>query len=126
MENGTQDDLAENLAEQFLKEVSTGQEVDEEDKDELLQENLGGPFVFTRPEQEFAKKTVPIEAGGPDELNALPQAVGSLAIASADEEVEAVETCREQGEEESDYVDPESEPESRLEPDLHELKRPAK
>jgi hypothetical protein len=49
-----------------------------------------------------------------------------LAIASADEEVEAVETCREQGEEESDYVDPESEPESRLEPDLHELKRPAK
>jgi hypothetical protein len=126
MAKGTKDDLAENLAQQYLKEANSGQEVDEESKDELLEEALGGPFVFTSPEQEFARKAVPVEGGGPVELNALPQAVGPLAIASPDEEVEAVETSREQGEEEPDYVDPEAEPESQMEPDLHGLKRPPK
>lgn len=122
MAKGTKDDLAENLAQQYLKEASSGQESDEEGKDELLEEDLGGPYVFTSSEQEFAKKAVPVAGGGPVELNALPQAVGPLAIASADEEVEAAETSREQGEEESDYIDPQAEPESQLEPDLHDLK----
>jgi hypothetical protein len=51
----TQDDLAENLAEEFLQGATSGGEaVAEEQNDEVTPEELGGPFVETSAREEFA------------------------------------------------------------------------
>jgi hypothetical protein len=91
--SGTPDDLAEFLGEQYLREA-----VDDDDgegsRDEEVTEELGGPFVESRPEQEFGPTqeggNVGEARGGADEVptvrerSPLPQAVGALAIAAPD------------------------------------------
>ena len=47
------DDLAENLAEDYLQAATQGMEV-EEDHDQVVPEELGGPFVETSAAEEFA------------------------------------------------------------------------
>ena len=93
--SGTPDDLAEFLGEQYLREA-----VDDDDgegsRDEEVTEELGGPFVETRPEQEFGSTQEGGNVGdsptGAEEVptvrvrSALPQAVGPLAIAAPDED----------------------------------------
>ena len=51
----TRDDLAENLAEDFLQGATSGGEpMAEEHNDEVTPEELGGPFVETSAREEFA------------------------------------------------------------------------
>ena len=137
--NGTPDDLAEHLAEEFLRSASSGEDMEEDARDEVLAEEMGGPFIESGPEEEFGTSLEPelgeasgggfmrgisgaqasgtgrstagvgrrkppgersarqgnVEGGGEPgedgEPSALPEAVGSLAIAGADELDEAAE-----------------------------------
>ena len=47
------DDLAQHLAEEYLRSAATGDEPEELSREELLAEELGGPFIESRAEQEF-------------------------------------------------------------------------
>jgi hypothetical protein len=95
--SGTTDDLAEYLAEQYLRSAG-GEESEEDTRDAVLAEEMGGPFVETLAEDEFSlsEENLKIDARSaltdplaPATLrSALPQAVGSLAIAAPDEELE--------------------------------------
>jgi hypothetical protein len=54
----TRDDLAESLAEEYLRGATSGGEaVAEEQNDEVVPEELGGPFVETSAREEFADGT---------------------------------------------------------------------
>jgi hypothetical protein len=135
---GTRDDLAEHLAEEFLRSASSGEDMEEDARDEVLAEEIGGPFIESGPEEEFGTSlepevgeasgggftpaisildTIPgarargtsrstagggrrspagersARGGSPEdgEPSALPEAVGSLAIAGADELDEAAQ-----------------------------------
>jgi hypothetical protein len=50
----TSDDLAELLAEDFIEAATRGNEVLEDDLDQPLSDELGGPFVVTDPRDELA------------------------------------------------------------------------
>jgi hypothetical protein len=94
--SGTSDDLAEHLAEQYLREAS-GDESEEGVGDDVVSEELGGPFVESAPEEEYGA-TRRGESGdhvrpdgtgrwvGGSTRNPFPQAVGPLAIPATDED----------------------------------------
>ena len=74
----TDDDLAETLAEDFVRSATTGEDAEDETMDQIVPEEIGGPFVETAASEEFAL--------GPDESNPddamaepLPRAVHGLA-----------------------------------------------
>jgi len=48
------DDLAETLAEDFLQSATTGSDVDDEVMNQVVSEEIGGPFVETSSSEEFA------------------------------------------------------------------------
>ena len=93
--SGTPDDLAEFSGEQYLREA-LDDDSGEGSRDEELTEELGGPFVESRPEEEFGPtreggracdvKTGSEEAPTVRSRSPLPQAVGPLAIAAPDED----------------------------------------
>jgi len=93
--SGTPDDLAEFSGEQYLREA-LDDDTGEGSRDEELTEELGGPFVENRPEEEFGPtreggracdvKTGSEEAPTVRSRSPLPQAVGPLAIAAPDED----------------------------------------
>ena len=67
----TRDDLAESLAEDFLQAATSGEDAAEEAGDEVVPEELGGPFVETSASEEFATGTD--ESNPPDaETEPLP------------------------------------------------------
>ncbi len=67
----TRDDLAESLAEDYLQSATSGEGVAEESGDEVVPEELGGPFVETSASEEFASGTD--ESNPPDaETEPLP------------------------------------------------------
>jgi hypothetical protein len=92
---GTSDGVAELMGEQYLRGAS-GDECEEDTRDEEVSEELGGPFVESRPEEEFGstRKTedTSTQSKGTRQPTAhplripLPQAVGPLAVAGLDEE----------------------------------------
>jgi hypothetical protein len=105
---GTPDDLAQHLAEEFLRSAAGGEDSEEDSRDEVLAEEMGGPFIESGPEEEFGStldRDVPEpgartllarglgqgQSGDDDddsdevEPSALPAVMGSLAIAGADE-----------------------------------------
>jgi len=49
------DDLAEELAEDFLVSVTTGQEQGVEAHERFVDEEIGGPFVTTSPRMQFGR-----------------------------------------------------------------------
>jgi hypothetical protein len=130
--SGTSDGVAELMAEQYLRGAS-GDESEDDTRDEEVPEELGGPFVETRPEQEFGStrkaEETSIRSKGTHQPAThplripLPQAVGPLAIAGPDEDVD-------EGESASDRIGVPlatsevraarlaSETESRMEPDI--------
>ena len=57
------EDLAENLAEEFVEAATSGQDRDEEILDASFPEEMGGPFVETAPDEELA--------GSVDDVNPL-------------------------------------------------------
>jgi hypothetical protein len=99
--SGTSDGVAELMAEQYLRGAS-GDECEEDTRDEEVSEELGGPFVESRPEEEFGAtrkakdtSTQSKETRQPTTHPLripLPQAVGPLAVAGPDEDVDEGES----------------------------------
>ena len=133
--SGTSDGVAELMAEQYLRDAS-GDECEEDTRDEAVPEELGGPFVESRLEEEFGSSrkvddtsTHSKHSQGTRQPTThplripLPQAVGPLALAGPDENVD-------DGESTSDLIGVPlatsevgaarlaSETESRMEPDI--------
>jgi hypothetical protein len=55
----TSDDLAENMAEDFVQAATSGEDASEDVLNEMVPEELGGPFIETSGEEEFAAGTDP-------------------------------------------------------------------
>jgi hypothetical protein len=51
------DDLAETLAEDFLQSATTGSDVNDEVLNQVVPEEIGGPFIETTSGEEFAEGT---------------------------------------------------------------------
>ena len=100
--SGTSDGLAELMAEQYLRGAS-GDECEEDTRDEEVPEELGGPFVESRPEEEFGSnrksEDTTIQSKGTRQRTThplripLPQAVGPLAVAGPDEDADDGESA---------------------------------
>lgn len=84
------DDLAENLAEEFLQGATQGTDA-EEDLDQVVPEEIGGPFIETSAAEEFAHDTDesnPLDA----EAEPLPRPIaGLISIPSEETGEDAVE-----------------------------------
>jgi hypothetical protein len=78
------DDLAENLAEDYVQAATQGMEV-EEDHDQIVPEELGGPFVETSAAEEFALDT---DEANPEDASRepLPRPVAGLVLAAPEDE----------------------------------------
>jgi len=125
LSTGTDDDLAQQLAEDHQRAVTTGEDDAEEVRDALQTEELGGPFIVSGPEEEFGDTMISDDGDPGSERNPLPEAVGGLAIASA-EEAEEERASLEARDEETGDVDlpsPDAEPPSRVEPNIARLSR---
>jgi hypothetical protein len=83
----TDDDLAQTLAQEYLRSATSGEDTTEDAFDEVVPEEIGGPFVETSASEEFAGGT---DASNPAdaEREPLPQAVGGLML-SPDEDEES-------------------------------------
>ena len=79
-----EDDLAENLAEDYLQAATQGMEV-EEDHDQIVPEEIGGPFVETTAADEFAHDT---DEANPEDASRepLPRPVAGLVMSANEEE----------------------------------------
>ncbi|HXT98331.1 MAG TPA: hypothetical protein VN853_18690 [Polyangia bacterium] len=64
-----EDDLAENLAEEFVDTVTRGDGADDAAIDGVVSEEIGGPFVFTSAADEFAHD---IDAANPPDAEREP------------------------------------------------------
>ena len=78
------DDLAENLAEDYVQAATQGMEV-EEDHDQIVPEEIGGPFVETTAAEEFAQG---IDEANPEDASRepLPRPVAGLVMAAPEDE----------------------------------------
>ena len=78
------DDLAENLAEDYVQAATQGMEV-EEDHDQIVPEELGGPFVETSAAEEFALDT---DEANPEDASRepLPRPVAGLVLSAPEDE----------------------------------------
>ena len=70
----TRVDLAETLAEEYLRAATSAEDVSEDVRDEVLPEEVGGPFLEVPASEEFDRKT---DASNPPdaEREPLPLAV---------------------------------------------------
>jgi hypothetical protein len=78
------DDLAETLAEEFVHSATSGEDQTEAALDAMVPEEIGGPFIETGADEEFADgvdESNPADA----EAEALPRAVGSLSARPREE-----------------------------------------
>jgi hypothetical protein len=75
------DDLAEVLAEDFLRSATSGEDVDDEVMEQVVAEEFGGPFVESSADEEFAEGT---DESNPVETvpEPLPRAVHGLSTRS--------------------------------------------
>ena len=102
---GTPDGVAEIMGEQYLRGAS-GDECEGYTYDEEVTEELGGPFVESRPDEEFGStretENTSIQGKGTRQPTThplrvpLPQAVGPLAVAGPDEDVDEGESVSDQ------------------------------
>ena len=76
------DDLAESLAEEFVESVTGGDAPHDSHTDERLAEEVGGPFVFTTADQEFADG---VDASNPrgSKREAMPRPNAGLVVESS-------------------------------------------
>lgn len=73
----TDDDLAQTLAQEYLRSATSGEDTTEEVFDQVVPEEIGGPFVETSASDEFAAGT---DASNPEDAapEPLPRAVSGL------------------------------------------------
>ena len=78
------DDLAEDLAEDYLQAATQGMEV-EEVHDQIVPEEIGGPFVETSAADEFAHDT---DEANPEDASRepLPRPVAGLVMSAPEDE----------------------------------------
>jgi hypothetical protein len=78
------DDLAENLAEEYVQAATQGVEV-EEDLDQIVPEEIGGPFVETTAAEEFAHDT---DEANPEDASRepLPRPVAGLVMSAPEDD----------------------------------------
>lgn len=71
----TRDDLADTLAEEYLEAATSGEEAGERVRDEIVPEELGGPFLQADADEEFADD---IDGNNPPDATKepFPRAVG--------------------------------------------------
>jgi hypothetical protein len=81
------DDLAENLAEEYLQAATQGNDA-EEDLDQVVPEEIGGPFIETSAAEEFAHDT---DEANPLEAEAEPLPRSGAGLISIPGEEEAAE-----------------------------------
>jgi hypothetical protein len=117
---GTRDELAEHLAEEHQRAVTTG-ESNDDDVEDTLAEEMGGSYILSGAEAEFGDTATEPNVAPDVERNPLPQAVGPLAIASLEEGRDAVEALEEQTGD-ADLPDPEAEEASRMVPEPPEVR----
>ena len=107
--SGAVDDLAELLGEEYVREAS-GDDSEEGARDDVVSEELGGPFVESGPEEEYGgtRKGRENNYALEDETkwfvagatrNPMPQAVGPLAIAAPDEDAQDTQDSEDTGDE---------------------------
>jgi hypothetical protein len=73
----TSDDLAETLAEDFVRSATTGEDAEDETVEQVVPEEYGGPFVETTPAEEFGMDED--ESNPPDAMaEPLPRAIHGL------------------------------------------------
>ena len=65
----SKDDLAEELAEEFLGSATSGEEQGEEAREQPVAEEIGGPFVLSTGAEEFAEGT---DASNPSDATREP------------------------------------------------------
>jgi hypothetical protein len=84
------DDIAETLAEDFLQAATSGQDAVEESLDGLVEEELGGPFIVTTADEEFAAS---VDSMNPEDATRepLPRVNGGLYQPSAEAYVGDIE-----------------------------------
>jgi hypothetical protein len=71
------DDLAETLGEEFLRSATTGEDTGDEVLEQVVDEEMGGPFIETSAAEEFA--TDVDDSNPPDATSEpLPRAVSGL------------------------------------------------
>ena len=82
-----QDDLAESLAEDFLEAATRGEEVAEDVREQIVPEELGGPFLETSALEEFAND---IDGANPSDAmpEPLPRPIAGLVQPAEEEEEE--------------------------------------
>ena len=64
------DDLAEALAEDFVASATTGSDVDDEVLNQVVPEEIGGPFVETTSSEEFAEG---VDESNPEDASVEPR-----------------------------------------------------
>ena len=109
---GTLDDLAEELAEQFGRSITTG-EPDDNRSDDLEPEEIGGPFIESTGDREFGatrSTLAELDTG----RNPLPEAVGGLVVASAEEEQQEFELQEDEQTGDVDHPEPDAEKPSQI------------
>lgn len=60
----TRDNLAENLAEEFISSATSAEGNAEDVRDEFFSEEIGGPFVTANPDEEYATTTDDMNPAG--------------------------------------------------------------
>jgi hypothetical protein len=80
----TDDDLARTLAQEYLRSATSGEDMSDEVFEQVVPEEIGGPFIETPASEEFAAGT---DASNPEDATAepLPRAVSGL-VRPPDEE----------------------------------------
>jgi hypothetical protein len=88
-QTGSREDLSELLGEGFLRSATSGDDVVEEERDAVVPEELGGPFLESDGGEEFGRTVAGIPGDEEEERAAesaaFPEAVGALGVASLDE-----------------------------------------
>ena len=81
------DDLAESLAEDFLEAATRGEEVAEDVREQIVPEELGGPFLETSALEEFAND---VDGANPADATSepLPRPIAGLVQPAEEEEEE--------------------------------------
>lgn len=126
---GSREDLSALLGEEYVRAVTSGDDVAENDRDAVLPEEMGGPFLESDGGEEFGRTV----SGLPDDAeeersadpNPFPAVVGALGVAGPDEREArlpgdaVLDDDEEEEVEEQRFAD--AEPASEVEPDREVL-----
>lgn len=110
------DELAQRLAEHHQRAITEGEDAEEDSPEAIVEEEMGGAFVESSPETELGvARDGGVRSPEDGEPTPLPEAVGPLALGSAEDERAAVE-AREEQTGDADLPDPDAERPSPIPP----------